>query len=119
MARMRSMSASSANAHLHVVVIRLLAFALWQINSRTAELPRNDLPLPIGYRSWPGVETEALHDDGRKRLKYSMCATEAATSDDEPFPIGTRFVIETYRATKRSPLSHKRVHVKSSRYPLV
>jgi len=30
-----------------------------------------------------------------------VCAKEAATSDDEPFPIGTRFVIETHRSTRR------------------
>jgi hypothetical protein len=98
---MRRMPASSANAHLHAVVIRLLAVALWRSDFRAAESLTNDLSLPVGYRSWSVVETEGLQDDGRERLKCYVCAKGAATPDDEPFPVGTQFVVETYWSTGR------------------
>lgn len=105
---MRRMPASSATPHLHAVVIRLLAIALWRSDFRAADFLNKDLPLPVGYRSWSVVETEGLQDDGRERLKCYVCAKGAATPDDEPFPVGTQFVVETYRSTGRFP-RHARV----------
>jgi hypothetical protein len=49
----RHRPAWSPNGHLHAVVIRLPAIALWRVHSRATEFPNNDWLLPVGYRSWP------------------------------------------------------------------
>ena len=102
MVRTHRMPTTSVYTNLQTVVIRLLAVALWQTGSRPTALPRHDLPLPGDYRSWPVVETEGMPQSGGEWFKCYVCAKGAATPDDEPFPVGTLFVIETYRSTRRS-----------------
>ncbi len=94
------MPTTSVPINLHIVVIRLLAIAIWQTRRRTPALSSYDLPLPGEYRRWEVVETGGMQQHGGERLKCYVCAKGAATPDDESFPVGTRFVVETYRTMK-------------------
>ncbi|MEO8341245.1 MAG: hypothetical protein ABI604_16295 [Nitrospirota bacterium] len=80
---------------LPIIVVRLLAIALvvteWpQLPAQTAMLPmQND------YRAWPMVESELASCGRRQRLRFYVCPNAAILSDDEPFPVGTAFLVET------------------------
>lgn len=80
---------------LHIVVVRLLAIALvvtdWpQLQTQTAMLL-----VPNDYRAWPMVESELASCGRRRRLRFYVCPNAAILSDDQPFPIGTAFLVET------------------------
>lgn len=90
---------------LALVVARLVAIAL-RVTTRSVAAPiRTRPPYALGYRSWPTCQIVGLRQGQAEILKFYVCARGVATLEDEPFPMGTRFVMETYRIEEG--LSHK------------
>ena len=82
---------------LHIVVVRLLAIAMMVTDWRQPQDHTAALPVPEGYRTWPMVESKVESRGRRQRFRFYVCPNTATLSDDQPFPIGTAFVVETYR----------------------
>ena len=82
---------------LLLVVARLMAIALG-VTTRSVAAPEDRrLPLAFGYRSWPTCQIAGQRQGHEEILKFYVCPKGATTLDDEPFSMGTRFVMETYR----------------------
>lgn len=82
---------------LHIVVVRLLAVALMVTDWRQPQGPAATLAMPNHYRTWPMVESGVESRGLRQRLRFYVCPQAAILSDDQPFPVGTAFVVETSR----------------------
>ncbi len=83
---------------LALVVARLLTIAL-RVTTRSVAAPESmRLSLDYGYRSWPTYQIEGSRQGHKEILKFYICARGASTRDDSTFLLGTRFVMETYRA---------------------
>lgn len=80
---------------LHIVVVRLLAVALMVTDWRQPQGLAAPLAAPNHYRTWPLVESEMESRGLRQRLRFYVCPQAAILSDDQPFPIGTVFIVET------------------------
>jgi hypothetical protein len=80
---------------LHIVVVRLLAVALMVTDWRQPQVQAATLPVPNHYRTWPMVESGVEACGRRRRLRFYVCPQAAILSDDQPFPVGTAFVVET------------------------
>ena len=86
---------------LALVVARLMAIAL-RVTTRSVAAPESvQPPLVLGYRSWPTYQIAGHRQGHEEILKFYVCSRGAATPDDEPFSMGTRFVMETYRTEER------------------
>ncbi len=76
---------------LILAVPRLLAVAI----NRTRDLesltrtPLHEMP---DYRRWPML---ALSGEGQTDAVYYVCPKAVLASDEEPFPVGTQFVMES------------------------
>jgi hypothetical protein len=82
--------------NVNIVVVRLLAVALMVTSWRQPQSQTPLMwPLPDRYRAWPTVESGLESSAGRRRLQFYVSPEVAALSDDEPFPVGTVFVVET------------------------
>ncbi|MDO8358095.1 MAG: cytochrome P460 family protein [Nitrospirota bacterium] len=82
---------------LALVVARLMAIAL-KVTTRSLAAPNSmRLPPAFGYRSWPTCQIVGQRQGHEEILKFYVCPKGAATLDDEPFSLGTRFVMETHR----------------------
>ncbi|MDP2384017.1 MAG: cytochrome P460 family protein [Nitrospirota bacterium] len=101
------------------VVVRLMAIALGVTTRSVAAPEQTQQPMAFGYRSWPTCQI-AGHQQGHEEiLKFYVCPKGAATLDDEPFSLGTRFVMETYRVEEdrfgqgsaKKPARHELVQV--------
>lgn len=82
---------------LHIVVVRLLAIALMVTDWRQPQDYTAALPVPEGYRAWPVVESQLESCGCRQRFRLYVGPHAATLSDDQPCPVGTAFVVETYR----------------------
>ncbi len=92
------MHQQQAYSGLALVVARLLTIA-WQVTTRSvAASGSRQLLLDFGYRSWPTYQIEGHRQGHKEILKFYICTRGAATQDDNAFLLGTRFVMETYRA---------------------
>ena len=80
---------------LHIVVVRLLAIALMAMAWRESQDQPGFLPAPEGYRTWPVVESQSASCGRLQRHSFYVCPPAAILSDDQPFPVGTAFVVET------------------------
>jgi len=80
---------------LNVVAVRLLAVAVRGLSVRTVRLDQARLTVPQTYHLWPMVEAEAEAGRSRQELKIYVCPKGASSADDERFPVGTVFVVET------------------------
>lgn len=80
---------------LHIVVVRLLAIALMVTGWRQPQDRTAALPVPEGYRTWPVVESQLESRRLRQRFRLYVGPHAATLSDDQPFPVGTAFVVET------------------------
>ncbi len=80
---------------LHRVVARLLAIALMAMDWRHSQAQPGFLPVPEGYRTWPVVESQSASCDLRQRHRCYVCPNATILSDEQPFPVGTVFVVET------------------------
>ncbi len=79
-----------------IVVARLLAVA-FQLTSCGQPYGRTVLwPTPVRYRTWPMVESEIEAQNRRQRVRFYVCPEAATLGDDQPFPAGTVFVVETW-----------------------
>ncbi len=79
---------------LSIAVARLLAVAL-QLASCGQPYGRTVLwPTPARYRTWPMVESE-METHGQ-RVRFYVCPEAATLGDDQPFPVGTVFVVEIW-----------------------
>jgi hypothetical protein len=90
----------TGNTHektLHIVVLRLLAIALMAMDWPESQDQTGFLPTPKGYRTWPAVESQSASRGRLQRHSFYVCPPAAILSDDQPFPVGTAFVVETYR----------------------
>ncbi|NOT95843.1 MAG: hypothetical protein HOP00_05995, partial [Nitrospira sp.] len=82
---------------LALVVARLMAIAL-KVTTRSLAAPNSMRLLPaFGYRSWPTCQIAGQRQGHEEILKFYVCPKGAATLDDEPFSMGTRFAMETHR----------------------
>lgn len=82
---------------LALVVARLTAIALKVATQSLAVSNSLQRPLAFDYRSWPTCQIVGSRDGREELLKFYVCRKGAATLHDEPFSLGTRFVMETYR----------------------
>lgn len=82
---------------LHIVVLRLVAIALMVRDWRLPQDHPAALPVPEEYRTWPVVESQLESRGCRQRSRFYVEPNAATLSDDRPFPVGTAFVVETYR----------------------
>ena len=80
---------------LHIVVVRLLAIAIRAMDWRQLQDQPGFLPVPEGYRTWPVVESQETSRGRRHRHSFYVCPPAAILSGDQPFPVGTAFVVET------------------------
>ncbi len=80
---------------LHIVVVRLLAIALMAMAWRESQDRTGFLPTPEGYRTWPVVKSQSAACGRLQRHSFYVCPPAAILSDDQPFPVGTVFVVET------------------------
>ena len=80
---------------LHIVVVRLLTIALMVTDWRQPQDQLGFLPVPEGYRTWPVVESQLESRRHRQRFRLYVGPHAATLSDDQPFPVGTAFVVET------------------------
>jgi len=86
---------------LALVVARLMAIAV-RVTTRSVAAPKTTrLPLAPDYRSWPTYQVAGHRQGHEEILKFYVCSRGAATLDDEPFSMGTRFMMETYRTEER------------------
>jgi Cytochrome P460 len=82
---------------LHIIVVRLLAIALMVTDRRQPQDQPGFLTVPEGYRTWPVVESQLASRGRCQRLSFYVCPSAAILSDEQSFPVGTAFVVETYR----------------------
>jgi hypothetical protein len=82
---------------LLLVVARLMAIALGVATRSVAAPEDRQLSMVFGYRPWPTCQIAGHRQGHEEILKFFVCPKGAATLDDEPFSLGTRFVMETYR----------------------
>ena len=102
---------------LVLVVARLMAIALG-VTTRSVAAPEDRrLSTAFGYRSWPTCQIAGHRQGHEEILKFYVCPKGAATLDDEPFSLGTRFVMETYRVEEER--SHKGNARQPARHELV
>jgi hypothetical protein len=86
----------SGTALLSVVIIRLLALALAVEGRRAASSANRRVSLPADYARWPAIECGRRRGDARESVTFYVNPKGAATLDDQAFPGGTVFVMETY-----------------------
>jgi len=99
------------------LVARLMAIALG-VTTRSVAAPEHTwLPMTFGYRSWPTCQITGHRQGHEEILKFYVCPKGAATLDDEPFSLGTRFVMETYRVEEDR--SHEGSVTQPARHELV
>lgn len=93
-----SARAKDAGHHegLSIVVARLLAVALQLTECGQPQEQTPRWPLPARYRVWPMLESDLASQGCRRRLRCYVCPKAATVPDDEPFPVGTVLVVETY-----------------------
>lgn len=104
---------------LALVVARLMAIALRVTTRSVAVSESTQAPLVFGYRAWPTYHVAGHRQGHEEILKFYVCSKGAATLDDEPFSMGTRFVMETYRieeerfpkGSAKPPVRHELVQV--------
>ncbi len=82
-------------AGLSVAVVRLLAVALDISEGWSPAPPAATLLIPFGYRGWPSVTSTVESSGGRKRLRFYVCPKALLTQDNESFPVGATFVVES------------------------
>ena len=80
---------------LHRIVARLMAIALMAMDWRHSQAQPGLLPVPEGYRTWPVVESQSASCGLRQRHRCYVCPNATILSDEQPFPVGTAFVVET------------------------
>ncbi|MEO8340990.1 MAG: hypothetical protein ABI604_14975 [Nitrospirota bacterium] len=80
---------------LHRVVARLMAIALMAMDWWHSQVQRGFLPAPEGYRTWPVVEWQSASCGLRQRYRCYVCPNATILSAEQPFPVGTAFVVET------------------------
>ncbi|MBI5411393.1 MAG: hypothetical protein HZA21_05315 [Nitrospirae bacterium] len=99
-------SPASGSGDLGVVMIRLLAIAVSVAACQVAVRRSRVLSQPADYTTWPMLEMETQRGPGRCVLKLYVDPEGAATKDNQAFPGGTVFVMETYavRAPRRRNL---------------
>jgi hypothetical protein len=82
------------------LVTRLMIIALMVATRPVATPVTRRPPLALGYRSWLAYQVVARRQGRHETLIFYVCPKGVATPDDEPFAVGTRFIMETYRAAK-------------------
>lgn len=92
----------SVEGALNVVVIRLLAVAVTVSRWRASHPRAHGMILPKSYHGWPCVESEVDRPGQPAYLRFAVCPKAASVTDDEPFPVETTLVVETF---SRSPVS--------------
>lgn len=80
---------------LHRVVARLLAIALMAMDWRESQDQPGFLPTPERYRTWPVVKSQSSSCGRLQQHRFYVCPPAAILSDNQPFPVGTAFVVET------------------------
>ncbi len=80
---------------LHIVVLRLLAIALLAMDWPESQDQTGFLPTPEGYRTWPVVKSQSSSRGRLQRHSFYVCPPASILLDDQPFPVGTAFVVET------------------------
>jgi hypothetical protein len=77
---------------LAVAVARLLTIAVDEIERHRA-IAITDAERVPDYRSWPMIETPQRSGDGT--VRFYVCPKGVLSSEEEFFPVGTQFVMET------------------------
>jgi hypothetical protein len=80
---------------LRIVVVRLLVVALKLSDGERPQKQTIRWPLLPQYRAWPMLDSDLSSQRGEGRLRFYVCSKAATLSDDEPFPVGTVFVVES------------------------
>jgi hypothetical protein len=80
---------------LKVVIVRLLTVALKLSNGGQPQKRALQWPLPARYHAWPMVQSDLASPHGNGRLRFYVSPKAATLSDDEPFPVGSVFVVES------------------------
>ncbi len=80
---------------LNVAVVRLLALALDISEGWSPAPPTAGLSIPFGYRDWPSLTSVVESRTGPQQLRFYVCPKALLTQDDESFPVGTVFVVES------------------------
>lgn len=86
----------SVEVALNVVVIRLLAVAVTVSRWRASHPRAQGMTLPKNYRGWPCVESDTEVSGEPGCLRLWVCPKAASVTDDEPFPVGTALIVETF-----------------------
>jgi hypothetical protein len=86
----------SGTAELSVVIIRLLAVALAIDGRRATSSENRRVSLPADYARWPAIECERQRGAAKEAVTFYVNPKGAATLDEQAFPCGTVFVMETY-----------------------
>jgi hemoglobin len=83
---------------LAVVMIGWGAITLAAL-ARTGVGPKDgELPLPAEYKSWPKFLSEVQRSDAKQVRELYVNPAGAETAAGQPFPHGTLFVMELYKA---------------------
>ena len=109
--RMKScigLKAAGQHEGLSIIVARLLAVALQQTECGQPQEQTLRWPLPARYRAWPMLESDLASQGCRRRLRCYVCPKAATVPDDEPFPVGTVLVVETYSMDSDEEGPHSR-----------
>jgi hypothetical protein len=80
---------------LTVVIVRLLTVALKLSESGHPQQRTLQWLLPTRYHAWPMVVSDLASSHGNSRLRFYVSPKAATVSDDEPFPVGSVFVVES------------------------
>jgi hypothetical protein len=78
------------------VIIRLLAVALAIDGRRATSSENRRVSLPADYARWPAIECERQRGAAKEAVTFYVNPKGAATLDEQAFPCGTVFVMETY-----------------------
>ncbi|MGQ0812808.1 MAG: cytochrome P460 family protein [Nitrospiraceae bacterium] len=90
---------------LMVVLFTLAVFGCSMMGPSYLEpvkLTDGSLPLPADYKSWPKFLSEVQKKEAKQVREIYVNPTGAATQAGQPFPNGTIFVMENYKARENS-----------------
>lgn len=92
----RASEEPSGIAGLRVVIIRLLAVALTNDCRCSVPSANRRVLLPADYTRWPAIACRRQRGAAEEAVTFYVNPKGAATLDDQAFPRGTVFVMETY-----------------------
>ncbi len=92
----------SVEVGISIVVIRLLAVAVTVPRWPASHLRVEGMAIPKNYRDWPRVESNIDVSGKTGCMRLWVCPQASFITDDEPFPVGTTLVVETFSRTRVS-----------------